>query len=382
MTLQDMILVWIFKMKKRKYKYNSSFIIYHSPFIINQKAFVLVTTLWMLAILTIAASFFALWTQHALTIAQTMQDDLQREIDMHRTQATIIYLLTTQRSTIAGIVLPKEDKKEAAELEKKLEDSILAVGGEMAVDDRPYFGYGKALFALQDKAGLLGINFANELSLNRLLDLLGIEKELRPPLIAKLYDYIDIDELHRLNGAETAHYEKYDLPPPTNNYLITPLESYRILDWAAQTGLWENNQFEQLTNTVFAELPNFNTAPSLVLQAVFNIDAESAERLIKIRQTLPFYKLKTVNQAGGLNINLGETRPIFLSSHYLRLTLWYKRARHMRQVHIKLTRQADGLKPWQIEYSLELNLLPKYTETFPTYVQTTILNPTLSAQTQ
>jgi hypothetical protein len=184
-------------MKKLKHKYSSQFIIHNSQFTIHQKAFVLVTTLWMLAILTIAASFFALWTQHALSLAQTMQDDLQGEIDMHSTQATIIYLLTTQRTTIGGLVLPIEDEKEAAELEEKLNDSILAVGGEMAIDDRPYFGYGKALFALQDEAGLLSINFADNSILNRLLGLLGVEEELRPPLIAKYHDYIDLDELHR-----------------------------------------------------------------------------------------------------------------------------------------------------------------------------------------
>ena len=336
----------------------------------------------MLAILTIAASFFALWTQHALQIAQTMQDDLQGEIDMHSTQATIIYLLTTQRTTIGGLVLPIEDEKEAAELEEKLNDSILAVGGEMAIDDRPYFGYGKALFALQDKAGLLGINFTDGTSLYRLLALLGVEEELRSPLIAKFYDYTDIDELHRLNGAEAAHYEKFDLPPPTNNYLMTPLESHRILDWAAQTSLWKNNQLGQLTNTVLAGLPNLNTAPSLVLQAVFYLDANSAERLVKIRQSMPFYSLKTVNQVGNVNIAFDEFDINFFSSHYLRLTLWYKGAQRIRQVHLKLTSQADGLKPWQVEYSLELNLLPKYTEAFPTYVQTALLNPTLSAQTQ
>jgi len=366
-------------MKKLKHKYSSPFTIHHSPFTIHQKAFVLVTTLWMLAILTIAASFFALWTQHALSLAQTMQDDLQGEIDMHSTQATVIYLLTTQYFTIAGVVLPQEDDKKP---KVKNEDSILAVGGEMAIDDRPYFGYGKALFALQDEAGLLSINFADESILNRLLGLLGVEEELRPPLIAKYHDYIDLDELHRLNGAEAAHYEKRDLLPPTNHYLKSPLESYRILDWAEQTSLWENDQLGQLTNTVLGVLPNLNTAPSLVLQAVFNMDAENAERLVKIRQSMPFYALKTVNQVGNVNIAFDEFDINFFSSFYLRLTLWYEGAQRMRQVHLKLTNRADGLKPWQIEYSLELNLLPTYKEAFPTYVQTALLKPTLPAQTQ
>jgi hypothetical protein len=165
---------------------------------------------------------------------------------------------------------------------------------------------------------------------------------------------------------------------------MTPLESYRILDWAEQTSLWENYQLGQLTNTVLGVLPNLNTAPSLVLQTVFNMDAESAERLVKIRQSMPFYTLKTINQVvGNVNVAVDEfNRLNFFSSFYLRLTLWYEGAQRMRQVHLKLTSRADGLKPWQIEYSLELNLLPTYKEAFPTYVQTALLKPTLPAQTQ
>ena len=361
---------------------HSSFIIHNSPFIINQKAFVLVTTLWVLAILTIAASFFALWTQHALNLAQTMQDDLQGEIDMSSTQATVIYLLTTQRFTIGGLILPIEDEEKAQEIEAKLKDSILAVGGEMAVDDRVYFGYGKALFALQDEAGLLGINFVSRTVMNRLIGLLGVEQEARNPLIAKFYDYIDADKLHRLNGAEAAHYEKRDLSPPSNHFLITPQESHRVLDWAEQTKLWESNQLGQLTNVVLPGLPNFNTAPAMVLQAVFNMDAESAERLIKVRQSLPFYSTKAIDQLGGIGFSLDQFDTNFFSSYYLRLTLWYQGSQRMRQIHFKLTERGDKKKPWQIEYSLELELLPKYKEAYPSYVQTAILNSTLSAKTQ
>ncbi|HIE00223.1 MAG TPA: hypothetical protein EYP59_08040 [Thiotrichaceae bacterium] len=343
-----------------------------------QKAFVLVTTLWILAILTIAASFFALWTQRTVALVQANQDDVQGEIDMLSTQASLIYLLTTQRMTIAGLTLPKDETTEdpADEFNNKDsfwgDDSILSKGGEMAVDDQPYFGYGKAYFALQDEAGLLGINLATEPILTRFLGLLGVDDALRAPLIAKFKDYIDTDDLHRLNGAEAHHYEKRGLLPPSNHFLINPMEIKRIFDWADQPSLWENDRLGQLTNTVLGSLPNFNTAPSLVLQAVFNMTPLNAERLIQIRQSIPFYSVNTVNQIGELNLNIDPIELNFFPSYYLRLTLWYEGAQRMRQVHLQLTHRADGLKPWQIESSLELKLLPSYTQTPPSRTRSTL----------
>jgi general secretion pathway protein K len=335
-----------------------------------QKAFVLVSTLWILAVLTIAASFFALWTQRTVAVVQANQEDVQGELDMLNTQASLIYLLTTQRMTIAGLTLPEDETtEEQEELDKKNDfwgqDSILSQGGELAIDDRPYFGYGKAYFALQDEAGLLGINLATEPILARLLGLLGVDEALHDPLIAKLQDYIDTDDLHRLNGAEAYHYEKQGLRPPSNRYLINPMEIKRILDWSEQASLWENDRLGQLTNTVLAALPNFNTAPSLVLQAVFNMTAQGAERIIQIRQTIPFYNLNTINEIGALNLTLDPIDLNFFPSFYFRLTLWYEGGKRMRQVHVQLTHRADGFKPWKIQYTLEQPLLSTYEQTPP-----------------
>ncbi|OQY55863.1 MAG: hypothetical protein DRR08_13485 [Candidatus Parabeggiatoa sp. nov. 2] len=336
----------------------------------NQHGFVLVTTLWVLAMLTLAASFFALWTQRTLTIAQTRQADIQGEIDMLSTQANVIYLLTTQPFTLGGLTVP--DAPDTIDKSKSYEDSILPVGTEIAVDDRSYFGHGKAFFALQDEGGLININIETEQTLGRLLGLLGVEAKLRAPLIAKLKDYIDLDDLHRANGAESYHYEQRNLPPPTNRYLKHQMETKRVLDWAEQTTLWENHQLRQLTHLYLAARSNINTAPSLVLQAAYNLSANNAERIIKMRERMPFYTLKGVFQVTGIQLDVDPLEENFFPSEYSRLTLWYAGARRMRQVHIELTPNAEKIKPWQIESSLEFELLPIYADKFPHHVQTTL----------
>jgi len=94
--------------------------------------------------------------------------------------------------------------------------------------------------------------------------------------------------------------------------------------------------------------------------------------LIQIRQSIPFYSVNTVNQIGELNLNIDPVELNFFPSYYLRLTLWYEGAQRMRQVHLQLTHRADGLKPWQVESSLELKLLPSYTQTSPGRTRSTL----------
>ena len=345
-----------------------------------QTGFVLVTTLWILAALTIAASFFALWTQKAVDIIQNMQNDTQGEVDMYSTQSTITYLLMTQGFNIAGLKVPRvNDEVEKGEITVNDVDtnSILPVGGEISLDDRPYFGYGKAFFALQDKRGLIGINFASKNVISRLLGVLGVKYELHDPLAAKLQDYIDYDDLHRLNGAEESHYERRGLPPPINRYLTTSMECKNILDWAEQETLWKNNAFGQLTNTMFGTYPNFNTAPALVLQAAYNLTAEHAQRIVIARKTSPATSVEHLNQMTGALVNVDPDELMIFPSTNLRLTIWYEGSKRMRQVHINLPMGLNDKKPWQIDYSLDIPLLPTYTEIPPIHAQTTFFDPAL-----
>jgi len=350
--------------------------------IFNQKGFILVATLWILAMLSIAASFFALWTQRTVNIAQTRQMDIQGEIDLLGTQANIVYLLTTQRFTIGGLTLPDVSLDKAQEEMDYDDISILPIGNEIALDDRPYFGHGKAFFAIQDEGGLININLETRHTLGRLLGLLGVEANLHEPLIAKLKDYIDMDDLHRINGAESYHYERRNLPPPTNRYLFHQMEIQRILDWGEQSTLWENHQLKQLTHLWLAVRPNINTAPSLVLQAAYNISEKSAESIIKMRETQPFYSPGMTFNVTGEPLDLDPDEENISPSSFLRLTLWYAGAQRMRQVYMRLMHNVEDRKPWQVEYRLEFELLPVYTEKLPHHAKTTLFNSTLSTKKQ
>ncbi len=354
-----------------------------------QKAFVLLTTLWLLSVLTIAASFFGLWTERTFNTIQTMQADLQGEIDMHSTQAGVMYLTATQGLTIAGLTVPKKKDELGSEeslMDKVHEDimthpvdNIFAIGDEIALNDTPYHGYGKAYFAIQDEAGLIAVNFMSDAVWSRLLSTLGIDYESQAPLIAKYKDYIDLDDYHRLDGAEKEDYLDRKLPPPRNHLLLHPMEMWRILDWPEQASIWKNSAFRQLTTTLVASrYPNFNTAPTLALQAIYNMSPAQAEQLIQFRKTSPFYQQITINQLTGLTLNIDPLLVNYFPSSALRLTLWYEGGHRMRQVHFNITHKRYKAKPWRQVYTFNHPILPQYTEKLAKWAKTTIFTPVVS----
>jgi general secretion pathway protein K len=354
------------------------------------KGFVLVTTLWILAIITIAASFFALWTQQTLSLALNLQQDVQGEIDVQSTESSLIYLLSTQSFTVAGMTVTQH----VINFDNDEDIPFLPVGQEIALDDRPYLGHGSARFALQDERGLLNLNLlaGDSEDVNsplvrrsvRLLGLLGVKAELREPLISKLRDYVDSDNNHRLNGAEEYHYKERGLPLPSNKSLLQPMECLRILDWAEQENLSKNGLWGQLTTTALAGDTNINTAPLLILQSIEGINAVAANRIMAARQEMAFFDGTTLSSTAGVAFSDDpfELGLSFYPSDFIRITLWHDNAKYVRQIHLQRTPSFDKGTPWIIDYAIELPLMDNYSKIATHHAHTPIFNSTLSTETQ
>ncbi len=349
----------------------------------HQRAFVLVSTLWILTIMTIAASFFAVWTQRAVEQASALQSDLQADIDQRSSLSTLLFILATQRMTFAGVTTPHPDR--VRQITPKDADpfggglGFAPTGDEIGLDDRIYQGLGDTYFAIQDKRGLVGINDQDAiLYAERLLQLLGIPDSERPPLLAKLQDYLDKDELHRINGAELKHYEEAEKIPPSNRPLRSPEEAYKILDWDKYPQLWDKQQLGQFASSLSGASPNLNTAPALVLQTLPGIDANGAARIVEFRRIYPLDSPERVSQALGFPIQLDPFSTMFMASDYLRLTFWHKNSQRMRQVHIELTPFKEEQKPWVLHYALDLPLHSNYQNQDILYAKTHLFPAALS----
>jgi general secretion pathway protein K len=380
---------------------------------LKQKGFILALILWILTALSLVAGFFAAWTQQALEIAQNIQNEAQADIDMYNTQATLIYLFATQRYNFGGLSLPElggntqkkvEKPLAAEEMEAKLDaalkkftkkqDTQVAfdeeeinfnpTGNDLNLTDQAYYGFGKTRFAVQDKHGLLSLGFLNENSLERLLGLLGVPVEQRQPLSAKFQDFVDFDNLHRINGAENRHYQEQKLNPPLNQKIRTVEEIQEVMDWKKYPTLWENDIFGQLTSiTPYLGTPNFNTAPFLVLQSLDGMNAVLAQKIISARKKKPISSHLELNEILGIPLPYEPEQLAFFASNQMRLTLWYDGQNKMRQVHLTFVPfAAKHERPWQIDYLIDLPLINTYREATPTYAKTPVFSATLPATPQ
>lgn len=332
---------------------------------------VLPATLWLLAAITVAAGYLSLWTSRAVDDAARLGAGVEAELAITSTQQTLLYLLATHPFNYGGLSLAGEDPASRQAVDPLLSRSLEATGNEVRLDGTPYAGLGEARFAIQDQGGLVGLNALNPLRLERLLGQLGVPANQRQVLVARLQDYIDHDDLHRLNGAEAPDYRKRELPPPANRPLIAPWEARKVLGWNEQSALWDRQALPRLTSAKYGYSVNLNTSPVEVLQTIHGLGRKDARRLVEARP------LKSLTQASlvlGRPLNVDPMATAFLSTDVLRISVWHPRARHRRVLAIELTPSSFNGRPWITEYELDFPLV----ETQPRIAPRTPASPLFS----
>jgi len=282
----------------------------------KQQGFVLVLTLWVLVIVAIAAEYFAERVARSVELAQQSRQNTRAIIDMDGTRAEILYRLGTTSLTEYGLGRGNTS---------------------VSLDNRPYHGLGNTLVRLQDNRGLLNLNIAEDDRLQRFLGLMGIPAEQRGHLIDTLRDFIDADDLRRLNGAEKEEYLALNLPPPPNRNLITPWEARRIIGWRDYPQLWKNGRLVELTTTSSSAGINPNTAPAEVLATLPGVTEEIAQIIIARRKLSPItYEGQIVAiTLTPLNLPMGMGIVAIPSDS------------------LRITQSTPGL-PWAIQYNITL----------------------------
>lgn len=326
----------------------------------QQGGFVLVIVLAVLVVLALLAGATATSAERAIHAAQADIDRFDSELAMAGTRETLLFLLATQRQTVAGLTVNESDA--SATMAMSLDDAegftALPVGNEIRLDGTHYRGLGTARFALQDDRGLLSLNWATAVMRHAFYEKLGIPFEQWAGLDAKRLDYQDADDLHRLNGAEKDHYLAAGLPPPTNRTLATPLEFRRILGWNTMlAGTDDATLLSMLTMTRGADL-NINTAPVQVLSLLPGLSQENAERMVEVRRMLPFLSTYLARQTFAINPAMDDSLALFAKPSG-NLILWDENSGARRLQHWTLTPYEVGGPPWRIDYEV---ILPRGNE--------------------
>lgn len=299
---------------------------------VKQQGFILVATLWVLVVVTIAAGYFAERVERAIDITKQLQKNTQSALDRSDTRAEVLFRLGTTSLSPYGLGLGTE---------------------AIALDNRLYQGLGNSLIKMQDNRGLININQNDDATLSRLLGILEISSDQRGGMIDTLRDYIDIDNLHRLNGAEAQDYAEQGLAPPANAPLITQWEAKRIMGWN-RPGLWKDNQFISLTTTSKVNGINPNTAPARALIAALGVTNEMAQYIIKRRSTLPFLDANEALIFIGGAPELYRFSLFVFPSDSIRITQFTQDGRAATQFNVSITADSNDA-PWRIDYYMHTN---------------------------
>ncbi len=279
----------------------------------RQRGFVLIMTLCILAAILIVAAYFGERVQTSLHLAQASQSLTDKQIAMNDTRSEIIFRMCTTRLSPYGVGVPP---------------------GEIALDDRRYASDGTTI-QLQDVHGLIPINFANDAVLQNFLAVEQVPADQRNHLIDTLRDYIDADDLRRLEGAEAPEYLALGLLPPRNQPLASPMELKRIIGWRDMPSLWQGTPVTDLVNTGRFAPINANTAPWQVIASLPGVTPALAQAVVTRRQFGPI-NLLLLSEITGTNL---DTFPPMATTYPAN--------------EVRVTQRAIGM-PWAIRYNLRL----------------------------
>lgn len=313
------------------------------------RGFVLAITLWLLAGITIAVGAMTLWALGQVEQARTDRERLEDEIAVRGTRDTLLYLAATREMTRAGLpVVPMSDSARAVRLLDEMGALVRdPIGGELRLDGSAYIGVAGTTFQLQDESGLFPVVWPRDFDVDRFLLAQGVDREKVPRLRDALLDYIDSDELNRLNGAERRDYERDKRPTPPNRRLRVPHELTRVLGWDRLPPALQETLAER-TTPFYSGAVNLNTMPRELLPTWIPGCPETCDALVARRRERPFSS--TFELQGRLGIQLPGDDAMdyrYLADETLRLTLWGRTGGAWR-FHVRLTPLADKRGPWSI----------------------------------
>lgn len=191
----------------------------------RHRGFALVIVLWVLAGLTVVAVAVAASARVSSEGTKLLRDRVRAEAAFMSTAARIQFIASTSRSNFNGYE---------------------GLRGRLYLDGRPMEVADGEQVTLQDSRGLVNLNNASAQQVSQLLVQCGVNADAAAALADALGDYIDIDDLKRLNGAEAFEYRlRGNLPAPRNAPLLSREELWRIQGWADIQAVWNERSCNQ-----------------------------------------------------------------------------------------------------------------------------------------
>ena len=329
----------------------------------RQEGFVLIATLWFVAVLALVTIIISSWVSNALERAGAHRNELDAHAQEISVADRIAFLMATNYFSTRGLELSKDQGQARVAFLGDF-DTTAPGAAFIALDDRLY-RLGNDVVQLQDSGGLL--NLKGQASLVNLLKVYGVDHQDSAALVDRLLDYAQPSAGTQLDGATNDDYASAGRPPPRGAPLLTPWEPLRVLGWDAYPALWSGQApLSEVVTIGSSNGINLATAPATVLRSLPGMDDAAVARWLSYRAT------DQIVDAGNFQHVTNVLLTVDLQTNYfpassLRLTETSPTDPLLHQIEIRLTPLDRA--PYRIDYavdlpkptayrSIDLNMLP------------------------
>lgn len=271
-------------------------------YINNRGSATFLIVLLVMVILTITIGFNWLVREYVKT-AQAFTSKTEAMLKARSAYDTVLYLMLNGQFTPKEIIIPQLEGLPSIE-KMPLDGSEIKLSDEITV-------------TLQDSNGLLSLNSLKPVEFGRLLKYFGFDEDRVSIAIDSLLDWIDQDDLKRLNGAEKDYYsaEGYDYKP--RNYPLQYKEELLLIR-GFDSDIYR--KIEPYITLLPSSGFNPNTAPEPVLISYLDITEDTLSFLREYMATKPITSDSELLSITGRKI-VKEEGVYFYPSRYIQLTV-------------------------------------------------------------
>ncbi|KAA0874385.1 type II secretion system protein GspK [Nitrincola tapanii] len=340
----------------------------------SEQGFVLVSVLWLLVAMTMAATLFSAWVEHSVRQAMAQQESLNTTIQARSQIQALLFTRITASGGVQGVPWPAagDVKDDESLMFDSLDDFLSGAppkqkarteAGFLRLDDSVH-ALGQLRMVVQDRGGLIGLTDLNNSSVFESLAQQSDHSVSPQRLRDTLMDYLDEDHFRRLQGAELTEYELIGRLPPANGALKTPLQLRDVMAWdnvlAERSDAWILQRFRVDGNAFI----NVNTASYGALELV--VGQEHARTLIEERTVAPFESVFVLSNLLGT----GEDSSLGIVPRDGVRIWWWEEGAHSAHVYdYSFEGLASGTHAVQLNWQLRVPVPDEMKKKMPIYVE-------------
>lgn len=323
--------------------------------------FVLVSVLWVLVIMVLAATAFSVWVDRVREHASNRQ----KQVESYRVSVDalhkIVYTYMTGFKSSQGVAWPGEKGGVQPKVSFDSLDDFMAgaaptvtasSAGFLRLDGTVLDLGNGARVMVQDRAGLIGLSFLSDIRIFKAISSQNGGTISAERLRDTLRDYQDSDGIRKLQGAEQRDYEQQGMALPANGYLRTPLQLRNVIGWNDILNKHDDAWILQIFKTEGAGVINANTASPQALGLVVK-NLEAIPQILNRRETERFDGVSKLAAYAGIE---DEILMSILPAGGIRFWWWYEGGTTAYVYDVQFSPLESGVSAWYFNWSARVNL--------------------------